>query len=194
MNYIKQNHLSLLIVLWLVMSAVFSASAPLKDVPNLGAANRESTTITNPFIFTQGATLQGTTTIVRSPDGFVAWSGYVVATGTAKAVFTNTGAPMMCDADSGFIRPKGTTFAPSIVLALGTSTSATGHSVNLIASTTVATTTTSVIPFTYALPFVLGNNESIVGGISDYSAAIASSTFFSNWSIEFGVHCWTMGS
>jgi hypothetical protein len=141
------------------------------------------------------ANLLGTTTIAHSPDGYVAWDDFTVATGSAKAVFTNTFGDMLCDADSGSVFVNSSGFAPSLVFSLGTSTSATVASLNLIASTTVATSSTNgVIPFTYNTPFRLKNGESIVGSLADYSAPIASSTNFANWAFQFQVHCWTMGS
>jgi len=53
-NYLKQNHLSLLIILWLAVSGLFFGSTP-----NLfGSINRPTTTITNPVTFQQGVTIQ----------------------------------------------------------------------------------------------------------------------------------------
>jgi hypothetical protein len=195
MNYLKNNHLSLLIIFWLVISGIFGGATPVSNPitnPLGGTGSTDPTTISNPVYFTNtnGAGI----TIAESPDGFVAYGSFTIATGTAKAVYTNqTGSTMMCDADSGYVIPVGTTFAPSIVFSLGTSTSATGYAANLLSSTTVATTTSPVVSLTYALPFKLANGDSIVGAISDYSAAIASSTYFSNWTAEFAVHCWTTG-
>lgn len=53
MNYLKQNHLSFLIILWLVLSPAFlSAPAPVKEIPRqLGV--RDLSTITNPQYFTE---------------------------------------------------------------------------------------------------------------------------------------------
>ena len=159
--------------------------------------------ITNSGDFTQsGAStlsgtvaITGTTTIAKSPDGFVAYDDFTMATGTAKAVFTNNfTSDMMCDSESGFIDAVGTSQSPSIQAAVGTSTSATGYSATLLASTTLATTTSPVFTWTYGLPFKLKAGESIVAALSDNNWIISSSTNYSNWDMEMGVHCWTMGS
>ncbi len=143
---------------------------------------------------TRGTAVFGTTTVASSPDGFVAWDDVTtVATGTAKAVFTNTGNPMMCGDESGAIFFDSTGFSPSLVVSMGTSSTATGYSAGLLASTTVATTTDAVVDLTYAAPFRLANGESIVLSLSDITNTAASSTFYSNWGIQFGVQCWTLG-
>ncbi len=61
-DYIKQNHLGLVIILFLIFSSFGSG---------VGAINRDTTTITNPFDFTQGmtstvATFTGTITAVAA--------------------------------------------------------------------------------------------------------------------------------
>ena len=141
-----------------------------------------------------GLSISATSTVSKSFDGHVAYGGFTVATGTAAAVYTNnTGTAMMCDADSGFIEAIGTTFAPLLRVAIGTSTSATGYSTNLLASTTLATTTNNVLSLTYAVPFKLANTESIVAALSNIAGDVASSTYYSNWDMEFGFHCWLMG-
>lgn len=138
-------------------------------------------------------TLTSTTTMAKSPDGFVAWASFTMATGTAKAVYTNSGAPLACDADSGHIYVTETTYAPSLSFSIGTSTSITAYSANLLGSTTVGTTTPAqVLQLTYAFPFILGNGQSIIASISD-NVTNASSTFFGNVSAAFGIHCWTLG-
>ncbi|KKU09803.1 MAG: hypothetical protein UX13_C0030G0005 [Candidatus Woesebacteria bacterium GW2011_GWB1_45_5] len=215
-DYLKKNHLSVLIVAFLVASSFLGnrgMGLETKDVErivekvvSLGAINRSSTTISNPHTFTQGITLSnndngsgnaltvtGTTTIAKSPDGFVAYASFTTATGTAKAVYTNPSNDMVCDGRSAYVQAIGTTFAPSLVFSLGTSTSATGYSTNLIASTTVATTTNYFAATTYTSPFRLKSGESIVGALSDITNSEASSTYYSNWTIQAGVHCWTMG-
>ena len=138
-------------------------------------------------------TFTATTTIAKSPDGFVAWDDFTVATGTAKMVYTNPSNDMVCDGRSAYVQAIGTPFAPSLVFAIGTSTSATGYSTNLIASTTVATTTNYFAATTFVTPFRLKSGESIVGSLSDIDNSAASSTYYSNWNIQFGVHCWTIG-
>ena len=68
MNYIKQNHLSILIILWLVLSTVLGGSSV-----GVFGANRETSTITNPFNFTQGLTSASLTT-----TGAVSFTGTVI--------------------------------------------------------------------------------------------------------------------
>ncbi len=48
-DYIKQNHLGLIIIVWLVLSSLIGGFG-------VGAVARDTTTITNPFNFTQGLT------------------------------------------------------------------------------------------------------------------------------------------
>ena len=137
----------------------------------------------------------GTTTITKSFDGFKAWDDFTVATGTAKAVYTNsTGVDMICDSDSGYADFDGTTFAPSLVVALGTTTGPTLYSANLMSSSTVATTTDAMVAFTYTVPFRLASGESITASLSDGTTGVASSTYFTNWAIEFGVQCSLAGA
>ena len=156
-------------------------------------ATTARTTITNPWTFASTLTVNGTTTIARSPDGFVVWDDFTMSTGTAKAVYTNSGGALLCDDDSGAIYFDSTAFSPSLVVSIGTSTSATGYATNLLASTTIATSSDSVIDITYAAPFVLAYNESLVAALSDITNSIASSTHYSNWIVQFGIHCWAMG-
>lgn len=160
----------------------------------LGITNSGELTQSGATTFSSTNTLTGTTTITKSPDGFTAYMGFTVATGTAKAVYTNPSNDMVCDGRSGFFQGIGTTFAPSLVVAFGTSTSATGYSTNLLASTTLATTTNQFFAETFATPFRLKSGESIVGALSDITNTEASSTYYSNWTMQYGVHCWTMGS
>lgn len=208
----------MLIIVFLVVSALLGGkNVDVEKIvedsiaKNLGSINRDTTTISNPHTFQQGvtinvppaggnsltvdgkSTLTGTTTITKSPDGFVAYMGFTVATGTAKASYSNPSNDMVCDGSSGYFQGIGTTFAPSLVVAFGTSTSATGYSTNLLASTTLATTTNQFFAETYTSPFRLKSGESIVGALSDITNTDASSTYYSNWSMEYGVHCWTMG-
>lgn len=215
-DYLKKNHLSILIIGFLAVSSLFGQSVEetVKAVieRNLGAINRSATTISNPHTFQEGitlsvppaggsaltvtgaSTLTGTTTITKSPDGFTAYMSFTVATGTAKAVYTNPSNDMVCDGRSAYFQGIGTTFAPSLVVAFGTSTSATGYSTNLLASTTLATTTNQFFAETFVTPFRLKSGESIVGALSDITNSEASSTNYSNWSMQYGVQCWVMGS
>lgn len=137
-------------------------------------------------------------TIIKSVDGHVGQADFsMTATGTPTAVYTNdTGTDMMCDGGSGFIYANATAPAPSLRFSLATSTSATGFSTinRIIASTTVATSSTSVLPYTSNIsPFVLATGSSIIGIFDDFNWATASSTFYSNWDVETAIHCWLLG-
>lgn len=141
--------------------------------------------------------VSGTTTIAHSPDGFVLWDDVTVGTTTTvvRGTVTNTGSPLMCDGDSLFVYTSSpSTYVPSFKYAVGTSTNAT-YSANLIASTTVATSTAAATtvngPVTW--PFELANGSSITLSIGD-AVSNASSTYYGNWGLQFGVHCWTLGS
>lgn len=134
----------------------------------------------------------------NSPDGFVANASFTVATGTAKAVYTNnTGSDLMCSDESGAVYTTATGFAQGLAVVIGTSTSATAYSANLLASTTMATTTASTatkqaVDVTYGAPFILASTESITASLGDV-VSNASSTYNGRRSIEFGFHCWTIG-
>lgn len=141
--------------------------------------------------------------ITQSPDGFVLWDDFTIGTTSPVrgAVVNTTGLPLMCDADSLYVYTDATTdFAPSFKFTVGTSTTAVtslptsvGYSANIVASTTVATTTDTVTSIGSGWTFLLPVNNSVTLAVGDYSSAIASSTYYSAWSGQFGVHCWTLG-
>lgn len=141
---------------------------------------------------TLGATLvvTGTSTIPVSYDGHIVWDDFTSATGTAKAVYTNNYGPMECN--DAYIYAKNTGFVPGLSFTLGSTTSATGYSANLIASTTVGTSTTQLIASLSSV-FILGSGESIVGAIQQ-AYADASSTHLGNMSAQFGVRCNLIGA
>lgn len=159
----------------------------------IDGASSDSPTVDH-FVRIDGAlNVTGTTTVAKSPDGFVAYAAFTVATGTAKAVYTNTNGPMVCNATGGMVYSVGSTFAPTIAIALGTTTSASGYATNLMSSTTLATTSTNVTGFTYTKPFYVNSGQSIVASISDINSN-SSSTYFTNWNLQFSVPCWSTGS
>lgn len=128
-----------------------------------------------------------------SPDGFTARGSFTTGTTTSvvRGVYTNAGSPLLCDGDSLVVYTDAqTAFAPSFKFAVGTSTTA-GYSANLIASTTVATTTDTVTSIASGWSFLLPTGSSITVSVGDYSAAIASSTYYGGWANQFAVHCWT---
>lgn len=139
-----------------------------------------------------GMTVNGTSTTALSYDGFIANADFTIATGTAKAVYTNkTGRNMMCHSGGVLADSLSTTLGPSFAVSLGTSTSGTGYATNLIASSTIATTTDRMIPTEYTGTFRLATGESIVGALSD-RLKNASSTYQTStyWNIDFGIPCW----
>lgn len=210
-DYIKQNFPVLLIGIG-ILSVVFfgvkvNSPAPIVNVnggggSSLGAINNPSSTITNPHTFEQGVTLNAnpngtsnsltssaTTSIAASFDGHIVYDDFTMSTGTAKAVYTNSYGPMECK--DAYIYAKNTGFVPGLTFTLGSSTSATGYSTNLIASTTVGTTTTQLIASLSSV-FILGSGESIVGAVQQ-AYADASSTHLGNMSAQFGVRCNLIG-
>lgn len=218
-DYIKQNFPALLVGVSLVFVLFFGikVNAPPVNVTvsnpesSLGAINRPSTTITNPFTFQQGVTLStnangtsnsltssGTTTITASFDGIIANTALTTlsATGTAKSVYTNTFGPMLCQTGSLVVRNNGS-FSPSLQFAVGTSTSATGYSTNLLASTTVATSTPGTT-FNFTANFltssyILGSGESVTVSVSDITNTVASSTHYGNLTVEGRPRCSLIG-
>ena len=149
--------------------------------PSAGEVRGTSLTITAASTFT------GTTTITQSVDGLVVGGTIsTAATGTARTVYTNTTGPKFCDASTSFLYVKNNgSYAPSLVWSLGTSTGAT-PTTNLVASSTVGTTTTTLITPTNS-PFILGEGDKINAIFS--SSLDASSTYLGNWSAEAGVWC-----
>lgn len=137
----------------------------------------------------------GFTTSV-SPDGFVLWDDFTVGTTTpVRAALTNPSSdePLMCDGRSMAVYSDATAaFAPSFKLAVGTTTSATAYSANILASTTIATSTDTVTNGG-SWNFLLPVGSSITLSIGDYSAAIASSTYYGNWAGQVSIHCWELG-
>lgn len=164
-----------------------------------GTTNLDALTLDNgSFTSITGDNALGTTTITLSYDGFIAHDNVTVATGTAKGVITNsTGVDWMCKA--GSVYTNGTTFAPSLVISVGTSTSATGDptAIGLLASTTIASTTDTVINVNawnsgQGSNFILPSGQSILLEIYDGTTGVASSTYFSNWDIDMDFPCWML--
>lgn len=207
-DYIKKNHLGLLIIIGLVVSAFAGLMGKTVIVErDLGAINREATTISNPHTFQQGmtinvppaggvsltvdgtSTLTGTTTITQSVDGLVVGGTIsTAATGTVRTVYTNNTGPKFCDSHTAFLYVKNNgSFAPSLVWSLGTSTTAVA-STNLVASSTIATTTSTLVVPT-ASSFILGSGDVLTAIFGDITNTEASSTYFSRWTAEAGVWC-----
>ena len=131
-DYLKKNHLSVLIIAFLVVSSFLGTGLETKDVEkivekvvSLGAINRSSTTISNPHTFQEGitvsvppaggasltvdgaSTLTGTTTITQSVDGLVVGGTFsTAATGTVRTFYTNSTGPKFCDSNTAFLYVK----------------------------------------------------------------------------------------
>ena len=198
MNYLKQNHLSILIILFLVISPFFGTEVR-KEVPQGFGVAANVTTVSNPWEFsgavTNSSTISntGTTTIARSYDGFMAGGGITpasVATGTVHTLYTHTGGRSLCNTAGSGLYADSTGYSPNLVISVGTSTSA-AYSTNLIASSTLATTTDEMLPSSSYL-FVMEAGDEITAFLAD-GITNASSTNFANWDIEYQTQCWLIG-
>ncbi len=208
MNYIKQNHLSLLIILWLLASGIIFSTPSLTMTDVMGAINRSTTTISNPVTFQQGVTIDanangtsnaltvsGTTTVAASYDGFVVYKQLTVSTTSNTTIFTNTYAPMICYAYSGSIYSdsQSSTLGPSFTASIGYS-SGVVPTANVLASTTIATTTDTITSLT-ATAFVLPSGYSLIAGFGDANGAVSSSTYYgtSYWKVHAVIPCTIIG-
>jgi hypothetical protein len=203
-DYIKQNHLGLLIIVVLVGSSFFGGNEQEQVLPEeefLGSSS--VSTITNPFTFTKDVitsddvSLNATTTVARSYDGFMAGGGITpssLATGTTFTLYTHSGGPALCDSSSAIFYADSTAYSPSLIIDIGTTTTSGGYSANLIASTTLATTTDAVLGIAHDL-FVMNSGDQITARLADtYPSNLgASSTNFANWDLEFQTQCWLIG-
>jgi len=140
-------------------------------------------------------TFNGTTTVLASYDGFVVQPTVSYATGTVNALYTNTtGKVIMCDAGGVYADSLSTSLGRNFKVSMGTSTVTTGAGINLLSTTTVATTTDSFLWLTYTKPFVLGLGESIITWFADVDAN-ASSTYFTStyWRVQPAIFCTLLG-
>lgn len=143
----------------------------------------------------RGTTLviTATTTLGRSYDGFTAGGDApaTIATGTVYTLYTHVGGPAVCDASEAALLFDSSGFSPGLVASIGTSTTAVS-STNLLASTTIATTTDTLVAPNQSL-WILQPGQVITAIFGD-NISNASSTYFSNWgSPEFQVQCWLIG-
>lgn len=129
----------------------------------------------------------GTTTISNSYDGFQAYSAVTVATGTVTTL-SRTGSPIMCDGGNGALYFNSTAFSPSLKVSVGTTTE-----VDLLATTTIATTTDTVVQLKNS-KYVVGSGGTIFNVyLADITNTEASSTYYGNWSVELSDNCWILG-
>ena len=150
----------------------------------------DSTSPSDGQIRTTTLVVTGTSTITESVEGLVIGNTIsTVATGTVRTLYTNTTGPKLCDASTGYllVQTNGS-FAPSMVWSLGTSTASALASKNLIASSTVATTTTTILSPNASL-FRLAQGETLTAIFGDHGAD-ASTTYLGNWTnAEAGIWC-----
>lgn len=132
-------------------------------------------------------TVTGTSTITQSVDGLVVGGTIsTTATGTAITAYSNTTGPKMCDANIGYLFVRNNGYAPSTIWSVGTST-ASRTTTNLLASSTIATTTSGLLPLTGSLFELLNGDELMV--IFGEHDPTASSTHLGNNTAEVGVWC-----
>ena len=163
----------------------------------LAAGVRDQFSLTNAGVlstsgaatFTGASTFTGTSTVTQSVDGLVVGGTIsTAATGTARTIYTNSTGPKFCDSGISYVYAKNNgSFSPSMRISVGTST-ASVTTTNLVASSTLATSTTKVI-IPIDSSFVLDNGDSVMAIFDDNNNSAASSTYFSNWSVEAGVWC-----
>jgi hypothetical protein len=141
-----------------------------------------------------GASTFATTTDTSSYDGFMIGGSFdVSATGTVKTLYTHSEGVAICNTAIGDLYADSTAFSPSLVMSVGTSTSAIA-STNLIASTTIATTTDSYVPNdSLTAIFRMTAGDVITGITGDITNTSASSTYYGNWDVEYQVFCRTIG-
>lgn len=134
-------------------------------------------------------TITGAATISESYDGAVNQSDLTIATGSPAATITNsTGVDMMCQGFAMYFDSDA--FSPSLTVGLNESSTGAGGN-NLLASTTIATTTDQVVGSS-TLEWVFEAGNSVVALLGDTNSN-ASSTYFSNWDVELAIPCWLMG-
>lgn len=212
-DYIKQNFPALLVGIALVFILFFGIKVntppitvivPESSGSGLGAINRNTTTISNPFTFQQGVTINananGTSNSLTSVGTstlqemlfYVGGTISTAATGTPITLDANTTGPKLCFGGSAAlaVRNRGI-FSPALVISIGTST-ASVTTTNLIASTTIATST----PATSTFNSVSSDDDEFVYQDGDEIMAIvgqandnASSTHLGNFTADFRILC-----
>ncbi|MFA6354022.1 MAG: hypothetical protein WCW93_03770 [Candidatus Paceibacterota bacterium] len=181
-----------------LIASMQNVGGNLTATPGIQQSTDPVTTMSNVDVYdldvTNRFSVDGTSTIAQSYDGFVVFNDVTVATGSPKLVYTNsTGVDMICDRNTGVFYSNVTGYGVSLNISLGEMSSATTYSDGgLIASTTIATSTDTMTFFTATTPFLFENGNSLVVGVGDYTA-LASSTYFSNWDMELGIDCRLIG-
>ena len=177
----------------------------VREVSNLGGGTRFinglSTDSTSPsagqvrttsLTVTAASTLTGTT----SPAQVLLPVGSAIstaATGTPITLYSNTTGPKVCRGSTGVLsaRNRGN-FSPSIQVSIGTS-SASVTTTNLVASTTIATSTPGTSFFrTISFsdrPFILEQGDEIMAITGDITNTEASSTNYTNLTLDARILC-----
>src|SRR3990167_10164196 len=88
MNYLKQNHLSILIIVFLIVSALIPKASNTVSVDGFGSINNATSTITNPFVLKQGLAV-GTTTTVTRITGLIAGTCNLIGSDAVLAATTS---------------------------------------------------------------------------------------------------------
>lgn len=209
-DYVKHNFPVLLIGIAILAVVFFgikvNSPAPVVNVTTTGGgesesfgANRDSSTITNPFIFQQGITVTGSTATLGTTTAFgsqvprVLRAAVTVATTSPITAITHQGSPIMCDSNGLNLYAEETgVFNPSVEVSIGLGTNSAAN--RLIGTTTVATTTSQVVASTTpGVPFRVTNGQTFTVSFADTQASAASSTYFSNITANLSVPCWTIG-
>ena len=158
-----------------------------------GVSNLDSLTLGDDLVVDKTSTLTGSTTptqLLFPIGGTIS----TAATGTARTVNANTTGPKLCFAGSAALSLRNTgTFSPSLVFSVGTSTSAVATR-NLIASSTVATSTpgTSTFNTVSAIAdseFIYANGDELMAIIGDITNTEASTTHMTNLTADFRILC-----
>ena len=136
-------------------------------------------------------TVTGTSTVTQSIDGIMV-GGKVSSVGTTSVnfLYTNTTGPKSCSTGSpSYVRQlKIGTFAPSLNIAVGTTTSSGTVLLSILATTTTATSSSQYLTLTERR-FLLDNNDQIALQLADSQANTSSSTYYGNLSYEVGIFC-----
>lgn len=156
-----------------------------------GVTNFDSLTVGEALVVDGLSTLTGTSTVTQSVDGLVVGGTLTISTTSRQTLYTNSTGPKFCTQSVSALHVATMqAFAPSLIFAIGTSTSAANPEVNLIASTTVATTTDTLVDAASDdSNFILKTGETVVSLIADYMTTGASSTYYGNWNAEYFLWC-----
>jgi len=186
-----------LIVVGVVILVLVGGNQPAPVPVQIGGSTDDNWSVGGNLTVT-GTSSFATTTVTRSFDGWVERVGFTVATGTAQMVITNnTGTDWVCHDGAINANAVSPGYSPPLEISMGTSTSATGEGLGLLASTTLATSSDKVIEldaYTVGGSFVLAATESIVAIVLDGTDFQASSTNFANWTIESAFDCRLIGT